>query len=154
MITRAEYAERLAAHELREVSYGFGGIELIDPADLEAAQEGYTGEGWNDSWLVIGHDTLEGDPLFTDLDDPQLPVYTAMHGEGEWEPDAVATTLDGFFAALTALAAIAEGREFPVALDENPLSDDERTQFLQAVGAANPGIDLWYWEQTIATDDD
>jgi hypothetical protein len=153
VITRAEYAERLAAHEPREVSYGFGGIELIDAADLEAAQEGYTGEGWNDSWLVIGRDTLEGDPLFTDLDDPQLPVYTAMHGEGEWDPDPVATTLDAFFAALTALAAIAEGREFPVALDENPLSEDERTQFLQAVGAANPGIDLSYWEQTIAADD-
>jgi hypothetical protein len=148
-VTPEEYIERLAERETREVSFGVGGIELFDRAGLDDEQEGYVGEGWADSWLVIGRDTAVGDPLFVDLDDPQTPVYTAMHGEGEWDPDRIAASFDGFLAAFDALAAIAEGRDSPVALDANPLSDDERARFLQTVAEANHGVDTRYWEQLV-----
>ena len=110
------------------------------------------GEGWNDSWLVIGRDTLIGDPLFVDLDDAQAPVYAASHGEDEWDPDRVAASLDGFFASLSALADIAEGRDSPVAVENNPLTDDEHDRFLGTVAEANPGIETWYWEQVLEVD--
>lgn len=30
-----------------------------------------------------------GDPIFIDAADDQFPVYTAMHGEGDWESDKI-----------------------------------------------------------------
>jgi len=51
------------------------------------------GEGenhWRSSWLVVGWDEDSGDPLFVDLADRDLPVFTAMHGAGKWVAEPVA----------------------------------------------------------------
>ena len=41
---------------------------------------------WQPNWLVVGYETLLGDPIFVDLDDPELPVMTAMHDVHPWDP--------------------------------------------------------------------
>ena len=51
-------------------------------------------EGWKSNWLVIGIETMLGDPVFADLDHPRLPVYTALHGMGVWHPELLAESLE------------------------------------------------------------
>jgi hypothetical protein len=59
----------------------------------------FTGENagdWKRDWFVIACEDLLGDPIFVDLSEPGLPVFTAAHGEGEWNPVLIASSLRGF----------------------------------------------------------
>ncbi len=79
---------------------------LDRPEHLAHAQAGYsvdpegydiTGDGvgdWRPSWIVIGYDGLDRRPLFVDLAEEGLPVFTAEHGQGDWDPEELAPTLD------------------------------------------------------------
>ena len=81
---------------------------LVRPEDLLDAQRGYSvgGEGedltgeaqgdWKSAWIVIGSDEDLGDPLFVDLSSDHLPVFTADHGTGLWEPLPVSESLASF----------------------------------------------------------
>ena len=95
---------------------------------------------------MIAHEDELGDPIFTDLAADQLPVFTAAHGEGVWEPVQIADSFDGFLAGLAAVAAVSGGREHPVGLEENPLSDEDRQRVLRTIGEANPNSNLEFWE--------
>jgi hypothetical protein len=79
---------RLASpDELGGLQLGFG----IGPDgdDLSGAKPG----DWRASWIVIGIDEDLGDPFFVDLAGPDMPVFTAMHGAGSWDPQPVAPSL-------------------------------------------------------------
>jgi hypothetical protein len=109
-----------------EVSYGSGGIKLFGAGELENGQLGYSvapdgsslcsGENgaWRPNWVVIGYKTGLGDPLFVDTDLATLPVFTAMHGEGAWEPVLVAASVEAFGICIEEFARISEGRSNPV----------------------------------------
>lgn len=84
-------------------------VTLMAPPDLDAAQVGYATDaqgrdltkaegGWHSEWLVIGTDYFLGDPYFVDLSHPDMPVFTAMHGAGRWDPEPVADSLRAFLA--------------------------------------------------------
>ena len=140
-----------------EVSYGFGGIRLFADAELEMAQAGYSvtpngkslsdgKEGsWHRDWLVIGYETACGDPVFIDTGAPSLPVMTAMHGQGTWEANPVASSVEAFARCLDEFARVATHRRNPVELSEHPLSDEERREFLQRVAAINDGMKSEFW---------
>ena len=80
---------------------------FIRPERFDKFQEGYrfnplTGEDltgtedgdWKKSWYVVGDiPGVGGDPLFTDIADERLPLYTAMHGAGRWDEIHVADSL-------------------------------------------------------------
>jgi hypothetical protein len=140
-----KYVEARATTTLDEVSFGYTTVSLYPPEELESAQAGYDGDGWRETWLVVGSEDLTGDPLFVDTADAALPVYTAMHGEGTWEPTLVADSFAGFVTALETIAAAARSRENPVQLEANPLSDDERERILQTIAHANPGASPEFW---------
>jgi len=78
------------------------------------------------------------------LDTSSGEVLTAMHGQGEWDPDRTASSVDGFFAALEAFRELAsvEGREDP---ESEPVPRDELDRFLAKVREADPGADLDWW---------
>jgi hypothetical protein len=91
-----------AIQDGEEVEY-----EICSVDDLDDQQVGYSvtahGQllidehgGWRERWLVIGSEELTGDPVFVDLGDYELPVLTAMHGAGTWEPRKLATSLASF----------------------------------------------------------
>ena len=132
-----------------EVSYGSGGIKLFGAGELENAQLGYSvaldgnslcsGESgaWQPNWVVIGYETGLGDPLFVDTDLATLPVFTAIHGEGAWEPVLVASSVEAFGMCIGEFARISEGRSNPVQCEANPVSDEERTLFLRRVADLN-----------------
>ena len=141
-----------------EVNFGSGGIHLYWPNEIDAGQEGYavapdgsslsSGEdgAWDAVWIVIGHDTASGDPLIMDTNDPALPVLRDFNGQGRWNPEQIAISLDAFLSSLREFAEIAKGRSTPVALEDNPVTPDEYNNFLARVSDLNKGqtsLDFW-----------
>ena len=115
------------------VSFGHTTVTLFMANELKDAQVGYrvsdsgepfTGEeegDWKDSWLVIGYEDLCGDPIFVDFATPEFPVFTAAHGEGDWSPEMIASSFQGFTQALQEVKRLSEGRNNPVKLEHNPV---------------------------------
>jgi hypothetical protein len=153
------YAPWLESLGFQEISYDIGGLKLLTPEELDEGQVGYSrseqGESfcndspgsWKPDWLVIGYETGLGDPIFVDTSAPGLPVLAAMHGEGSWDPTIIATSLEHFAVALRAFREIAIGREYPVALEQDPLSPEARARALQQIaGPKRDEIDMNFWE--------
>ena len=101
---------------------------------------------WKRSWLVIGYEDSLGDPLFVDLSAPELPVFTAAHGEGEWNPVLVASSFSGFIEALKEVERVSKGRSNPVEAERNPLLDGERQRVLSRIAELNGNAPLEFWE--------
>jgi hypothetical protein len=107
----------LSKASIREASLGSQGITLFQTDQLEAEQVGYsadpngrdlTGDAdgdWRRDWIVIGRDSLLGDPFFIDTSTTEFAVFTAMHGAGTWDPTPVSPTLEAFLASLSAIQA-------------------------------------------------
>jgi len=158
MRATARYLALRNSLEKGEVSFGVGGLLLFEAAEVDARQVGYSvapdgsslcgGSGrWRPTWIVIGYETACGDPLFIDTSDPALPVFTAVHGEGMWNPVKIAVSAETFLESMKEFARIAVGRSNPVEQDQNPLSDDERNEFLARVTALNEGqIEAEFWD--------
>ena len=110
-----EIIEALKSHQLQDIFFGFDGFSIAQVSTLNELQLGYsigpdgedlTGENegdWQSNWVVIGNSTDVGDPFFVDTRQIELPVYTSMHGMGEWIPESVATSLSSFLQALSYL---------------------------------------------------
>ena len=107
----------LKKHNLFEVYFGSEGFIICGADDLEKQQLGYskhpdgtdlTGANdgdWLEGWGVFARDSELGDPIFADTRDENSPVYTAMHGEGEWCAELVSPNLEAFMSSLSYLAA-------------------------------------------------
>lgn len=163
-VNRARYVTLLKQTRVKEVSLGSGGVELFNSRSLNRAQIGYavtpdgkpltgthTGD-WRENWLVIGKEILCGDPLFIDLDDEVLPVFTAAHGEGAWKPIRVAPSFTAFAQSLENIAEAARGREYPDALDRHPLTAREKRTLIAELRRLNPGCDVSFWSGMFETD--
>ncbi len=149
--------EELSKIPIREIQLGYAGIQLFTADQVQDGQVGYsvdlqgqslTGskEGkWQQNWIVIGNESTCGDPIFIDASDSNLPVYAAPHGEGTWVPELIALSFDKFAECLKLLARISQGRENPVALENNPLSDEEKEKVQSQIINLNPGIDGSFW---------
>jgi hypothetical protein len=157
------YAAVVAKLPALEVDFGVGGLRLFPPESIDAEQVGYAktsdgrplvgeGEGmWKDGWLVIGQETCCGDPVFVDASAPRRPVFTALHGEGSWEPQQIAISLEAFANCFEEFARIAQQRDSPVAVEENPLGDAERDGFLTRIAEINHGsVAPDFWELLIS----
>ena len=148
-----QYRRARAAITFDGVSIGFDSLDLVPAGDLEAAQLGYgiVPEGqesdWQPNWVVIGHEGRCGDPIFIDTNDEHFPVYTAAHGMGEWDPELIASSFQNLVQILQRFQALARGRENPILLDKNPLSDTERDEFLEWIESENPDLDSDFWDQ-------
>ena len=59
-----------------------------------------------------------------------------MHGMGSWEPSHVALSWVSFVAAVEAVYRFTVGREHPVGLEENPLSEGEQSHLWAALESA------------------
>ena len=143
------YNDIRAVLRVDQVSYGCGGIKLFNNAEIEQAQVGYSvtpgGKSlcspdrgsWRENWTVIGYETACGDPLFIDTNDAALPVLTAVHGQGAWEAEPVAISIDAFAHSLAEFARLSKHRSNPLERDQNPISSEERDRFLRQVAALN-----------------
>src|SRR5262249_47354625 len=89
------------------------------------------------NWVVIGYETSLGEPLFLDTNSTSLPVFTAMQGEGVWNPVQVATSVEAFGMCFEEFARISERRRNPVDCEANPISDGERAVYLRRIAELN-----------------
>lgn len=157
------FADTLKGLKLTSFDYGYFEFIVARPSELGEFQVGYAvddegnslageGEGdWGASWVVFAQDFLS-DPIFTDLAAPDAPVFRAMHGQGAWEPEEVAPSVGAFAKILRAAAVLAKGRETPVELESNPVTDEEKDEF-RAVVVANGGSEE-YWLGSFEDDED
>jgi hypothetical protein len=108
---RAELMRQALGEAPQELKVGDGVVRLATPDELDDLQVGY-GVGpdgddlsgnargdWRASWIVIGVEEDLGDPVFVDLADAKLPVFTAMHGAGTWDPRPVAPSFQHLLAS-------------------------------------------------------
>lgn len=126
--------------------------------ELEKAQIGYsvdltgnslTGKNsrdWDENWLVIGYEDLCGDPLLIDIEDKNYSVFTAIHGEGIWETTLIADSFEKFIKNIECIKDISTGRENPVKLENNPISEAEKKKILKEISRNNPKTDVSFWE--------
>jgi hypothetical protein len=153
-----QYIEIRRKVSTNDVSLGYQTVRLFPVDELDEAQQGYSitesGEtligtdedAWKSNWLVIASDELVGDPIFVDLDENDLPVYTAEHGEGIWNPVIVSSSFNGFIQALEEIDRIAQGRRNPVEFERNPVSDTDRKQSLNRIAEACGDTSIEFWE--------
>ena len=149
-----QFKQLRGAAGLDRVSIGYGSIELVPLIEISSAQQGYVdrsgeGGGWQPEWLVIGHEGLCGDPLFIDTDDDDLPVYTAEHGTGAWQPRLIAFSFRHFGQILERLKHLSHGRSNPVEFERHPISAGERVSFMQFIRRDSPDVDFGFWESLL-----
>src|SRR5215468_9701869 len=131
--------------KILEISIGYSTVHLFEQDKLEEGQVGYaidpkgksltgTAEGdWRPTWVVIGYEESLGDPIFVDIAQRDFPVYTAMSGRGKWSEEKIADSFHGFIKGLELISGIAVGRESPVLLDQNPISDEDIRQTITRI---------------------
>jgi hypothetical protein len=142
-MTRDEYIEKRKTIDVHEVELGHGGLWLYKPDELDKGQEGYGGDDWSDDWLTIAHDTSGGDPVILDLASGE--VMSAMHGQGEWSPGVIASSLDAFFAIFKALDVLSDEADFPIYDEDDPIDKDSHDRFMAVVKENDPDVDPWWW---------
>jgi hypothetical protein len=166
MNVQKEYSRWFESLPLHELSFGYAGLRLFSLAELDEGQLGYSrspereslcsGEpgSWKNEWIVIGNDTLLGDTLILDTSSPNLRVLTDMHGQGSWNPRIIATSLESFAFSINTIHQLSAGREDPAKLEQNPLSEEDRQQALNAIRAKNGDeIDPDFWSLFLEPDE-
>lgn len=155
-----KYIASRQSTELREVSFGYCTLTLLEAPELKEAQRGYRYDNlgrnltgtepgdWHPDWFVIAEEDYLGDPVFTNIAEHGFPIYTAMH-VGEWVAERIADSFSGFVAALQSVALVSDGRESPNALEKNPLTADEQTRLFGAIQSRNPTSDLTFWQEWV-----
>jgi hypothetical protein len=121
MVIPPEYDHWFEALGFNEFSFGYAGLRIFSPTELEEGQLGYSlsseGESlcdgkpgsWKPQWTVIGFETSLGDPIILDTSNAQ--ILAAMHGQGSWSPYAIAKSLDVLAIALKEIKRAFTGRE-------------------------------------------
>lgn len=157
MINIADYSVLRNKFNFDAVSLGSSTVYLFKDEEIATAQIGYstdeegnplTGEDegdWKESWLVIAYEDLCGDPIFIDTQEKGFPVYTAVHGEGSWEPVKIATSFSNFEKALSYMIELSKDRENPVNLENNPISEMEKESVLKRIRSDNEGLCADFW---------
>ena len=137
-----KYKRLLKSNSINEISLGYTTIRLFPESELNKAQIGYSFDsngnslienregGWKEVWFIIGEEDLCGDPIFIDVESDDFAVFTAMHGEGNWNPEKIAETFNGFIKLLELLSKVSKDRNTPILLENNPFSSKEREAIL------------------------
>lgn len=158
MIIPQNYIKLRQSINFDSVSLGFTEVNLFQTEELDSEQIGYRVDtngnslideengGWKDCWFVIGYEDCCGDPIFIDGNDEVYPVFTAMHGEEEWEETLIATSFAGFIKALECVQSISKDRENPVKLEEKPIKFFEKRRVLKAIKNEIRNSDMSFWE--------
>ena len=119
-----------------EISFGYTTISIYPLVKIREIIE--------DRWLIVGDEDLCGDSICVDIIDNFFPVYLVPLEE--LEPDCISFSFDNFIEILKILNTLSEGRKNPVELENNPLPENIRENFLNKVEENNPDCELQFWE--------
>ncbi|QYK11774.1 hypothetical protein K0I63_13475 [Shewanella rhizosphaerae] len=155
-----EIIEAIKSKKLREVFFGSNGFNIADEENINDFQLGYSVDSdggdisgshegdWQKNWIVIGTDTEVGDPFFVDTSEASLPVYTAMHGMGEWSAELVSNSLVSFLDALSYLNDISKQDFARIDPDENTVTDPKELAAIERKLQDISG-EKYYWQNFI-----
>lgn len=151
MIHLDEIIQTLTDRSPERVGMGYRLVQFFNPVSIIDDQVQYTRningtpqEGiWQKHWFAFATDEF-GSPIFVDMETEK--VYTANNDKSEWQAYHVATSLNNYINALVEINNIAENRETPDQLKDNPIPEAIADSIIELIDHANPGIDLWYWE--------
>ncbi|EJV44738.1 MULTISPECIES: hypothetical protein [Bacillus] len=132
----------------KELSIGYSGLIIYSNSALEKEQLGYSIDNkgdWRQSWFVIGHEEEYGNPIFVDMSRRYLPIYTAEHGEGEWNPRIIASSLKGFIKTLNYLYDLSKDRENPIENKDNALSVCDKAKLLTKIIIQTKRLNIRFW---------
>ena len=101
---------------------------------------GFDEGDWQEGWYVIGIDQNCFDPIFIDLNDPNLPIYKAMTGMGCWEEKLISENYSSFLNALR----LVEGLKTKYQFSES-VPDDEAKNFMVSIQETIGDGDLYFW---------
>ena len=101
---------------------------------------------WKETWRVLGYEDLCGDPVFVDVRIPELPVFTAPHGMGDWNATQISDSFEAFNKSLKIVAEIALGRENAVRLEGNPIGSGDAALALDRISTISPNSDIEFWQ--------
>jgi hypothetical protein len=158
MIIPKKYIKMRQNLKYNSVSLGSMEVYIFKVQELEKAQIGYsvdisgnslTGKNsgdWAENWLVIGYESLCEDPFLIDVKNGKYSVYMAIHGEGNWEPTLIADSFEKFIKNIECIKDISTGRENPVKLENNPISEVEKKKILKKIIKNDPKTDVSFWE--------
>lgn len=152
--------EILDKSNLGIISFGYFELSVENSSSFSRAQVGYRTDqygndltnnssgGWNKDWYVIASD--EGNPFFIDL--ATSKIYTALHGNGSWNPRLLANSLDQFLDILKKLNELSINRKNPIELEKNPISLVEYEEFKNFI-VHELGQDFSEWEPWVEIED-
>ena len=155
----------LSRFKKQEVSFGYTGIKLFAPEEINEAQLGYSvhpnGESlvgnedgdWQSTWIVIGHTTDLGDPIFVDTCTEHLPVFIAMHGQGCWESQIISHSYQAFLKVMAQFSELSFGREYPTKLEGKPMTQQEYDDFISYVRDTAEIQDPYFWELLVSDEE-
>ncbi|GAA6204519.1 hypothetical protein [Thalassotalea sp. SU-HH00458] len=142
-----------------EAYLGPQGIKLItEERAIKKAQIGYSIDknganiasnqpgSWQRHWLVIAKDTELGDPYYVEINNTQLPVYTAIFNETthQWQTTLVATSLTGFVECIDLLFHFTEQDEPKFVPDSTAIFDLEKLEiFGKQLAHISENTDFW-----------
>ncbi len=107
-----KYVEKLKETFFNEITIGLTTICIFSEDKIDENQLGYSvdsegnslvGESdgdWKKNWLVIGYEDLCGDPIFTDIETENFPIFSAIHGMGSWKENLIADNFECFVKSL------------------------------------------------------
>jgi hypothetical protein len=124
--TPSECVRFIASSKLVDEQRGFAFGEQGE------SRTGPSSNGWRQSWVIVAHSTLLGDPYFLDTALPDAegdcPVYTAMSGTDQWKPRLCASSFALFVRILALGMEVAEG------FAEETIDIDDESLFREALG--------------------
>lgn len=135
--------EMLTDFGLTDISFGSQGFRIFLPEEILEGQLGYSmhpdgtdltdaNDGdWKKEWIVIGRDVSIGEPYFVDSCCANLPVFTAMHGRGSWEPDQISNSLYNFLNCLKHLRSVSPQWSVRVSPDETTMTNNDEIAELE-----------------------
>ncbi|MGZ9675180.1 SMI1/KNR4 family protein [Flavobacterium sp. GNP001] len=142
--------------KVENIAIEFSSIDFFKLHNIKEEQIGYrfnqsgksligTKKGdWKKSWVVIGNDEL-GDPICIDFENPNLPVFTAEHGENGWIESFISISLDNFCIILNDL------RKLKINNKEG-ISKTEIDLFLDKTKIDNKYMEVNYWQMFLEND--
>ncbi len=92
------------------------------------------------------------DPIFVDIENPNLPVFISEHDNGEWEENYIAISIENFSSILNDLRNLSINRQNPVEIEKNPISETELELFLTKTKNNNNWMDIEYWKIFLEND--
>lgn len=146
-----------------DISIGYSEINIFKLENIEKEQIGYSvtengkslvgnkNRDWKKNWIVIGTDNMD-DPIFVDIENPNLPVFISEHDNEEWEENYIAISIEKFSSILNDLRNLSINRQNPVEIEKNPISETELELFLTKTKNDNNWMDIEYWEIFLEND--